>query len=130
MKGQKFFPFFFLLALPFFSTAQQGQRSPSPEQLLEIKKGQLANFEEYLYRFEVALDEGELKSMESIRKVLVENMEKAIGTGQLAVEENSPAGWLSAAKKSDLTSAPERALKAFRAYSAWQKKELAAATKQ
>lgn len=130
MKGQKFFPFFLLIALPFFCTAQEQQRSPSPEQQLDIKKGHLANFEEYLYRFEVALDEGELKSMESIRKVLVENMEKAIGTGQLAVEENTPAEWLQTAKKSSLSSAPENVLKAFRSYAAWQKKELAAFSKQ
>ncbi len=130
MKGQKFFPFFLLIALPFFCTAQEMERSPSPEQQLDIKKGQLANFEEYLNRFEVALDEGELKSMESIRKVLVDNMEKAIGAEQSATDANSPAVWLETAKKGELSTAPENVLKAFRSYAAWQKKELATASKQ
>lgn len=129
MKRQKFSILFLLFALPFFTSAQDAQRGLTPEQSLEIQKGDLSNFEYYLLRFETAREENDLKSMESLRKELVKMMQKEIGavetSKKLHDDKPSPESFLKTASTSDMATQSEAIKNAFNAYKAWVKKEIA-----
>lgn len=78
--------FLFLLAMPILTFAQQTTqptapqpvRTPSPEELAEMRKAEIANFKNYVFRFETAWAENDLQSMSDIRAELVKLMEKEI----------------------------------------------------
>lgn len=78
MNSPKFVLAIFVLALPFFLTAQQAQRSKAPEEILDMHRGELVKFDTYLLRFEAAYEENELQSMEDIRLELLKIMEAEV----------------------------------------------------
>mgnify|MGYP007002410443 CR=1 FL=1 len=75
MKAQSIVAVFLIMLLPVLSFAQQNQRELTPEQLLEARRGELANFDNYTYRYLVAAQEGDLQSMEDIRAEMLKIME-------------------------------------------------------
>jgi len=78
MKAPNVLLTFLVLTLPVLSTAQQIQRSLPAEQMLDARKGGLTDFENYLYRFEVAHQENDLPSMEDIRVELLKIMDAEV----------------------------------------------------
>lgn len=67
-----------VLAFPFYSSAQQKERALTPEEILAVQQGELAEFDNLAYRFEVAFGENELESMEDIRTEMLKMMEKEV----------------------------------------------------
>ncbi|MEZ4961625.1 MAG: hypothetical protein R2830_17485 [Saprospiraceae bacterium] len=134
MKAQKIYGFFFLLALPFLANAQEAQRSLSPEQLLELQKGGLASFDEYLFRFGAAREDGDLKSMEKLRKELVKIMRRDIHEVQTAHKQAQDktdfAAMLEAASTGDLAQAPETVEKAFQQFKTWKEENISLTEKE
>lgn len=81
----------FVLATPFFTLAQQKERALAPEEILAIQQGELAEFDNLAYRFEVAYGENELESMEDIRTEMLKIMEKEIAQLEKRYAEGKPA---------------------------------------
>lgn len=70
----------FCLASPFLSSAQQNStsRTPAPEETLDQQRGELSGFNNLLFRYQAASEEGELQSMEDIRQEVLKMMDREI----------------------------------------------------
>ena len=79
MKLQNIAVIFFLLAFPFFMQAQnQPIRTGSPQDQLAVQRGEIESLKTHLYRFNLALEENELPSIDVLKTVLLDAMRQEI----------------------------------------------------
>ncbi len=88
MKAQSILLAIFVLTTPFMAFTQEKQRELMPEQQIDLRRGTLENFDNYLLRLEAAFQENELQSMEDIRTELVKIMAGEIKSTQKTFHEN------------------------------------------